>query len=365
MDKQIVTVKNAPKDVLYEEADPLFPDICIKRRRSRRLLAIATGIVVCALVAIIWGSDIKAVLNRQQPTYGDGNEPPISPITDGDETDAQEDVDKTENDESEKTEAGTENAETDDVNDIVEGEHIRPIVECDMSDADKGENFVINYTDRLFDVDGLIDRGFQEKEKRGGAAPIIMIIHTHTSEEYEISRSVGFKGLNSVVGVGDRISAVLNSAGLPTVHCTVIHDGNGGTDAYGNARDTIKTMLEIYPSIKYIIDIHRMSAFDVSGTALKSVAPNGSAQMRITVGSGCFDGTSRQENLSLALALRQWLNSDDMRLCMPVVLSDSRYNGDMSRFYIMLDVGTQSNTTDEAIAAGEFFADAFVNVLTG
>lgn len=367
MDKQVIKREDASRDVLYEEAEPLFSDIYIRRKRFGRMIALVGCVVAVVLALIIRGSDIKAAWNASQSPYGD--EQTLYPSGDADVsegTEIQGGVDETEQEsyESEKKDESTEREESTYKNDGG-GEHIRPPVEIDMSCAEKGENYVINYTDRLFDIDGLIDRGFQEREEIGGAAPTVMIIHTHTSEEYEASRVVGFRGLNSVVSVGDRISAALNTAGLPTVHCTVIHDGDGGAGAYARARETVKTMLEIYPSVKYIIDIHRMVAFDASGSALKSVAPNGSAQMRITVGSGSLDGTSRHENLSLALALRQRLNSEDMRLCMPVVLSDSRYNGDMSRFYIMLDVGTQGNTTDEAITAGEYFADALISVLTG
>ena len=219
---------------------------------------------------------------------------------------------------------------------------------------------VINLSDKDIDVDALLDSGFMYKESSGNPAPLVMVIHTHTSEEY-MTDNGSFKGLNSVVSVGENINQTLNAAGLSAIHCTVIHDA-GDDNAYVAARETIKTMLMIYPSVKYIIDVHRMDRQE-NGQTVKTLSAVDTAQMRITVSADGTTGRNWQDGLALAVALRQKLNGDGRALCAPTVLSAARYNSDLCRYYMMLEVGTQGNTTQEAMSAGEYFAKALLSVL--
>ena len=141
----------------------------------------------------------------------------------------------------------------------------------------------------------------------------------------------------------------------------MIHDGNE-KNAYLNARDTIKTMLEIYPSIKYIIDVHRLE-LESDGKIVKTISgcSDGSAQIRLTASVG--PGDRWQENLSLALALKSSLNHRGERVCMPAVLSQSAYNSDLTEYYIMVDIGSSGNSVNEAKAAAKRLADALADIL--
>jgi stage II sporulation protein P len=93
-----------------------------------------------------------------------------------------------------------------------------------------------------------------------------MILHTHTSEAYAGVRS---EYLDGVISVGDALTQRLNVLGLTAIHCTVIHDGGEG-NAYISARETIEMMLRVYPSIKYVIDLHRME-LEYDGVPIKTV----------------------------------------------------------------------------------------------
>ena len=170
------------------------------------------------------------------------------------------------------------------------------------------------------------------------------------------------KALRGVVAVGEQISAELNRRGIPTVHCAVIHDGVSSLDSYSNAADTLKTMLQIYPSIKYVIDLHRLNEIDESGLLIRTEASvsDSAAQLRLTVSGG---GGSPRKNLILALCLRQRLNANGRRLCMPVLLTEGRMNSDLSQYYLKLDVGGLGNSVSEANAAGKYFAVALAELL--
>lgn len=359
--------KRVRGDLLYEPPEPLFPEGFPKRRRRvPRLLALLVliGVAVCIWVISASGKggggggtdESGAIEGTVEESYGgevssESTERPIEtesrrPTT---EAPSESEGDAQGGDEAEETEE-----ETLDVSDVIE---------VDLSQIEKGDRYVINYSDRVADVSGLIDRGFIYTEERGNAAPLVLVIHTHTSEEY-LSGGSGYRGPLGVVSVGDVLSARLNTLGIVSVHCTVIHDADR-ENAYLNAKRTIETMLDIYPSIRYIVDLHRLK-LDADGEAIKTVSgcSDGSAQIRLTVGA--YDGDDGwQEDLSLALALRKSLNGGGARVCMPVVISPSISNTDMSEYYIMVDVGSSGNTVEEAMAAGERLAFALADVVLG
>lgn len=367
MKKEIA--KREQTDILYEPPEPLFPSEPPRRRiRWGRMIAF---MLFVALVACIWtlaasgsggdgsetevGKESEITSEREETSSEKGDSESEHETTPFESRHETEEISERES-ESDYADTNTDGSEG--IPDISES-----FTEADLSQIEKGEGYVINYTSKPIDIDGLTDRGFIGGEVAGGAAPLVLIVHTHTSEGYRIEES-GFKGLHSVVSAGEAMSATVNRLGIPTVHCTVIHDG-GGENAYLNARETIKIMLEIYPSIKYVIDLHRLSLYS-DGIPIKTVSgcADGSAQIRLTVGAR-EEYRDWQEGLSLSLALRKSLNMRGERVCMPVVISPSLPNGDMSRYYLMVEIGAEGNTVNEAIAAANRLGRALADVLLG
>jgi stage II sporulation protein P len=376
MEKRVSEWTKKENGILYEPPDPLFSPIK-NWRRIRIVRAVFALVCAAAIVAAVIFLSVRIAALFDGREGGNGGSYPIG--------DGQSQSEQTEKESTESTEGGlnggyvtesftednTESEPTsgEETSDESEGElttdtSLEPLnntVTIDISDSSGSLGHVINFSDKDIDEDGLLDGGFMYTETRGDPAPMVMIIHTHTSEEYMKADGSSFKGLNSVVSVGESINAKLNAAGLSAVHCTVIHDADD-VNAYISARETIKTMLQIYPSIKYVIDVHRMDR-EEDGRIVKTLSEVGSAQMKITVSADGTTGRNWQDGLALAIALRQELNSDGKALCAPTVLSAGRYNSDLCRYYLMLDVGARGNTTEEAMAAGEYFAEALLSVV--
>ena len=361
--------------VLYEQAEPLFSPI----ENLRRIRIVRAVFALACMAALVTAVIFLSVRIAALFDGGDGGGGGASnPFGDGQSQDEQTDhaesdahgVATTESQTERETESEQDEqtgnqyvpgeSESETITDRVE-ETSNDTVTLDISDPSGSLGHVINFSDKEIDIDGLLDGGFMHTETRGDPAPLVMVIHTHTSEEYMKQEGNGFRGLDSVVSVGESINRTLNAAGLSAVHCTVIHDADD-VNAYVSARETIKTMLQIYPSIKYIIDVHRMDR-EENGKAVKTLSGVDTAQMRITVSADGTTGRNWQDGLALAVALRQKLNADGKALCAPTVLSASRYNSDLCRYYLMLDVGARGNTTEEAMAAGEYFAGALLSVL--
>ena len=341
--------------VLFEPPEPLFPNLP-PRRNILLIRMVAFAVFACAFL-LIWGLSVSAGggENETEPSMTGGVASPDTENTTDLATETESDTDserQTEMNEEttlEKIENKTEQESETAREPSVE------VIESDLSLAERGDSYIVNYTDKAVEIAELIDRGFVDLEESNSSAPIIMILHTHTSEGYYGGKNEYLEG---VISVGDALSQKLNALGLTTLHCTVIHDGGEG-NAYLYARETIETMLKIYPSIKYVIDLHRME-LDADGIPIKTLSNEGLAQIRLTVSA---DSEGWQENLSLALELRQRLNEGGTRLCMPPTLSPSRYNSDLSLYYLMVDVGATGNTSKEAMLASEKLAVAICDTV--
>lgn len=337
-----------------------IPDAKWRREWFRKRVAItvcAIGLTVAAVIggALIFGR-IKGAGGHQGGGIGDnGIALPESETERGGDIESEKESETfTEQTESE-TQARTESESAS------ESESEEPsVIEKDLSEAWRGENFIINFTDEVVDIDALLDRGFVGSEDSGSGAPVVMIIHTHTSEDY-IGGGGFFKGPLSVVSVGDVVTDELRRAGLSAIHCTVIHD-SGNRNSYLEARETIETMLKIYPSIKYVIDLHRM-VISENGIPIKTLSKSGAAQIRLSVSAESGGVGDWRESLSLALSLRREMNGGGDGACMPVVLTGGGYNSDLSVYHLVAEVGSDQNSIEEAILAGRLFARAIAEVL--
>lgn len=353
--------KRRENKVLFEPSEPLFPDL--PPRPSKIMLRIVAGAILLVIALVVWGlavsangednedlgiSDILTELEtRAEDTCLEESWLPLESDYNGEPTD---EITHTETPTEKETEKEPEETEPED-----QAPPTDEVIETDLSLAERGNAYIVNYTDKAVEVSELLDRGFVDVEEKNSPAPLVMILHTHTSEAYHGSKNAYLDG---VISAGALLNQKLNSLGLTAIHCTVIHDGGEG-NAYIAARDTIETMLKIYPSIKYVIDLHRMD-LESDGIPVKTVSEEGMAQIRLTVSA---DSAGWQESLSLALSLREKLNDGGTRLCMPPTLSPSRYNSDMSKYYLMVDIGATGNTAREAILAAERLARAIYDTV--
>ncbi len=388
MEKDMIKREKPQNHVLYEQPEPLFGNagsslrrIKIRKMAACAMLAIAVGCVGIWAAVTASGAfggfggngDVDGGSQSDSTALGDGeNSSESSPEESEESVSVDSDTDTLTG--SGESVGGEESKETEEVSDdkgesdalesTSEGEQTLPDepYRVDISESERGDKYILNYTSKEPNIEGLLDRGFVYSEAKYSKAPLVMIIHTHTSEQYTDGGET-YYGIGGVVGVGDRITTVLNARGLTAIHCTVIHDG-GEQNAYFAARETIKTMLEIYPSIKYVIDVHAMRLEDQNGELQSTVlTSNGAAQVKLTVGTDIKREGVWQDDLSLALEIRSHLNRDGEKACAPVVVTHGGYNADLCRFYIMLDVGTIENSTREAITAGESFAKALADTV--
>ena len=209
--------------------------------------------------------------------------------------------------------------------------------------------------------------------------PVVLILHTHAQEGYRTDENAYLTGAvgdaiyttdptASVVAVGEALCRALNRGGVPAIHCTAMH-GEGGTlrGAYRSAADCIEAYMKKYPSIEYVIDLHRDGLLGEDGACLRTASPDGLAQIMAVVGSdGAGDACPAwRSNLGLALCLADRLNAESAGSCRPASLRNATYNQELAPHSLLLEIGSAGNTVTEATEAakrvGRVLADLIRN----
>lgn len=239
-----------------------------------------------------------------------------------------------------------------------------------------GRVYISNSTDYTLDPQELTETFDAEMS---GEGPQVLILHSHGSEGYtppageEVVWSGNLRTTDSrynVVGVGDTMAEVFSAAGISVIHDRTLYDYPSYNEAYDRSLAAIQSYLAQYPSIRFILDVHRDAIEDSDGNQYKvvsSVEEGTSAQLTLVVGSdgGGLSHPNWKENLKLAVALQDNILQEYPTLMRPLLLRNSRYNQHATTGSLLVEVGAAGNSPDEAELAGRLFAEKMVEVLEG
>lgn len=218
--------------------------------------------------------------------------------------------------------------------------------------------------------------GKDMKLEKDGSVPQILIYHTHSQEEF--ADSVEGDVNTTVIGVGERLAQILRDTyGYQVIHVTDTFDIVDGeldrSKAYDYAAPVIQQVLEENPSIEVVIDLHR-DGVDESKHLVTEIDGKPTAQIMF------FNGLSRtkrngeidylpnpyiEDNLAFSFQLEYLAKQcyPDFTRC--IYLKGYRYNLHVRPRSILLEVGAQTNTVEEAMNAMEPFARVLNSVLCG
>lgn len=213
------------------------------------------------------------------------------------------------------------------------------------------------------------------KLQKNSSLPQVLIYHTHGTESYnpgysfydnEVYLPNSTDITENVVRIGTVIGTVLENNGVGVVHLTEMFDASGYSDAYSRSCDAAQKILEKYPSIRIVLDIHRDTVIDSEGTKMRPIASTEegtAAQLMILLGSGKKGAEVPEwcKNLSFALAVCSEINKINGDILRPIMLRATRYNQHLSTGSILVEVGTCGNTLSEAERAAEIFANALLS----
>ncbi len=206
--------------------------------------------------------------------------------------------------------------------------------------------------------------------------PQVLILHTHTTESYEpyekdwydesyTSRSAD-PG-NGVVAVGEAIAGQLAAAGINVIHDCTMHDltYNG---AYSRSLGTALGVLDRYPTVKVVLDIHRDAIEYEDGTRVSAVTDiDGKRAAQTMIICAADDGTygvpGFMNNLHFASALQQSMESRYPTLTRPVLFQYCQYNQQVSPGALLIEVGSHGNSIDQAVYSGELIGKSLAELL--
>lgn len=202
----------------------------------------------------------------------------------------------------------------------------------------------------------------------------ILIYHTHTHEAYqkkaedEYIETSAWRTKNNrynIVRVGEELARLLTEKGFSVIHDTTDHELTDLSTAYTRSLETIR---KYEGEIDVFIDLHRDAYYkDGSGNPFSLQTEEGDfARLMCLVGNGkgFSDEMHYRENYELATLLTGEINGKVPGLCRPVLVKDGRYNQHLSEKSLLIEVGHNQNSIEQALSAMPILADALDNVLT-
>lgn len=222
-------------------------------------------------------------------------------------------------------------------------------------------NAVINGK-RLLDIDTSLERISEN--------PQILVYHTHGTEAYKDSRE-GVEA-DTVIGMGDILCEVLTAKGFSVIHDRTTYDFVNGKDnrdyAYTTARPQVEALLKEYPSIEVVLDIHR----DSGAARRTTIEGKDTAQIML------FNGLCRNadgpisyltnpyldDTLAFSLQLNLLGRERYPGLMYKIYLKNYRYNMHFTGHCMLVELGTQNNTVEEAKNGVRYLAELLYELLT-
>ena len=204
-------------------------------------------------------------------------------------------------------------------------------------------------------------------------APEVLIMHTHTTECYIGDEMSGESERTTnesynVCAVGDVLAESIESYGIHCFHDKTIHDYPSYQGSYTRALGTITNDIKKYPSIKVVIDLHRDAYVYPDGTKLRAEADvNGEscAEVMLVLGTDSM-GLNHpywRSNLSLAAKIQSAAEMMYPKMMRPINLRRERFNMHVTKGSILIEIGSNGNTLDEAKTAAENLGAAIAAAL--
>ncbi|MDE7204608.1 MAG: stage II sporulation protein P [Lachnospiraceae bacterium] len=214
--------------------------------------------------------------------------------------------------------------------------------------------------------------GFDAALKQDNSNVQILVYHTHSQEAY--IDSIPGDPSTTIVGVGEHLCDILRTQyGFNVLHHTGEYDVESRDNAYSNAMVGLEKVLAENPTIEVMIDLHR----DQTNPDTKLVT---TIQDRQTARFMFFNGLCYtralgalknlpnpyvQDNLSFAFQMQLAAEEYYPGLTRRIYLKGYRYNLHYRPKSVLIELGSQTNTVEEAMNACDPMAHIIAMILNG
>ena len=207
----------------------------------------------------------------------------------------------------------------------------------------------------LLDTEKLLAPDMTISKEEG---PKILIYHTHSQETY--ADSVPGDESTSIIGVGERLAQILTeNYGYQVLHHTGKYDVEVRDDAYANSLPAIEQLLAENPTIEVVIDLHRDEMpeekkllIDLDGRpTARFMFFNGLSRTRKTGDISYLYNENLGQNLAFSFQLQKKALEYYPGLTRKIYLKGYRYNMHLKPRTLLVELGAQNNTVEEAMNA--------------
>lgn len=258
----------------------------------------------------------------------------------------------------------------------VQGKVIEKFISPYTANTSYNNVYLKNNTDLDINLKDFVnsDLGFSIEKN---SEPQVLILHTHATESYlrhnenyytENDTSRTTDNEYNMVALGKIIAEKLNAAGIVTLHDTTQHDNPSYNESYARAADTICSYTEKYQSIKVVIDLHRdsIAANDTDKVKVTTeIDGKKAAQIMLVMGSqsgNVKNFPNWKENLKLATKLQQTIEVLYPSLARSIHFMPKNYNESLTNGSMLIEIGTDGNTLEEAKYSAELLSNALINL---
>ncbi len=205
-----------------------------------------------------------------------------------------------------------------------------------------------------------------------GEGPQILIYHTHSQEAF--ADSVPGDAGTSIMGVGEHLTEILRETyGYNVLHHLGQYDTESRDDSYSAALSDIEQVLKEYPSIQVVIDLHRDEmpettrlVMDLDGRpTARFMFFNGLSRTRKTGNIAYLYNENLDGNLAFSFQMQLKAMEYYPNLTRRIYLKGYRYNMHLKPRSLLVELGAQNNTVEEAMNACDPLAHILDLVLSG
>lgn len=216
------------------------------------------------------------------------------------------------------------------------------------------------------------------KKPLNPAKPEVLIYHTHTTESFRPNETVKDSDFainvmdenKNIVSVGDVITKDLEEKyGIAVIHDKTVHN-TIFTESYARSGKTLDTYLNKYKDFKLIIDLHRDSISDKAVMTTK-MNDNKLAKYMFVIGPG---NKTKDKNIEVSKKL-----SSISQTLFPGLIragngadygiyyhrAGTKFNQQKSGNAVLIEMGSYSNTLDEAKTTGIYLSRIIAEYING
>lgn len=194
--------------------------------------------------------------------------------------------------------------------------------------------------------------------------PRVLIVHTHATESYLPSSEGNFHRKdeeNTVRDVGNVLEETLEAKGIGVVHDKTLHDYPSYNDSYSRSYGTTQALLQKYPTVECVIDLHRDAMSSTAPAATVSIDGKTCAKYSYVIGTGTATYGS---NKAFVNELNGVASSKYSGFTGGVIERGYAYNQGLSSKYLLVEIGFNRNQIEDCRNTAEIFGNILAEALS-